>query len=456
MEKTVKKERIINVKREFNSMYYRSFHSSNYGLYLYENNLIQERIKSNSSNILIKNELKDNYNYSFFNAKNNDFNINCNEYQKILEKHHKQKVFLNYSYLVNKNSSVVDKEKNLMSVSYSANHSLKYYAEMQNLIDYYNYTNGVLRNYIPLFLTITLDGCYRDFLNGDFSRFDAERNHHEIPKDLRYKYSLKHSYSINDLVKVLNYQHKKMRDRYLNKYKDTKHDYIKVFEPHKNGVPHLHCLWFIPNDKDLINYLKKIFIECCPAPQNRSKKGLNTEQKKNEELQGFQISIKNSSAYIIKYIQKTFRDVKNNCKLSKINAWYIINKVRRFTRSNIITNNNQTFPLKIWRTLGGYFQDYLKEYEYFSDIEKGFYRPIKLSEFIQYFEYGFSCISYNFNTKKAPFFIDVVINNFRFFYTKKNLFITKLYRNKEHIIHKQKNNSYYVLPYSENHIRGII
>lgn len=449
----LKKERINNVsKRDFNNMYFHSFRSSNYAKYLYENDLSNNYyFKNDNKKLLIRNELEKQKNdaLGYFNSKNKTFNLTDNDYNKILEKYDKQKTYLKYSYLKNKNNKNDNKQITLLDISYSANHSIKYYAELQNLIDYFSYTNNVLRGYIPLFLTITLDGCYRNFLNADFVGFSAKRNDKEIPKELRYKYNLKYAYSINDLVKVLNYQHKKMRDRYFNKYKGIKFDYIKVFEPHKNGVPHLHCIWFIPNDKELINYLKKIFIECCPAPQNKTTKGLDKMQIINGDLMGFQLSVKNSTAYILKYIQKTFRDVKNEKSLNKINAWYIINKVRRFTRSNIITNNDYSFPLRIWRTLGGYFQEHLKINEYFESIDKYYQRPIRLSEFMQSFVNNDTYISYNFNIKKAPIFIDVVIDGLRFFYNKSKIYVTKIFNKSEKIISKHKVKQYQIIPYCD-------
>lgn len=356
-----------------------------------------------------------------FDKNNTTYGLTNADYEKIKLKHLMQQAFLQSSFIRNDKMGFV---KSLYDLSYSANHSVKYYAELQNICKYYTYSNK-MKGYIPLFFTITLDGCYRDFLNGNFKGFNARRNDLEIPKPLRYKYMRKEPYSIKELVSVLNYQHKKLRDRYINRYRKQKHemtkDFFKVFEPHKNGVPHLHAVWFVPNDKSIIDYIKKCFFECCPAPRHKSTDNINHKQRKNGETNCFQISIKNSTAYIMKYLQKTFRDVKKDEPLSLIHAWYIQNKVRRFTRSHIITKNNDRFPLFVWRKMGAVLQTYFKE-KTFIEVNDGYEcgeKPIELYEFLQWFgDYGNDGrISYNTNKDKGEMFIKIVVGVYTFYYS---------------------------------------
>lgn len=153
-------------------------------------------------------------------------------------------------------------------------------------------------------------------------------------------------------------------------------------------------------------------------------------------------------AYIMKYLQKTFRDVKNNKPLSRLNAWYMLYKVRRFTRSFIVTDNKCRFPLHIWRKIGIFLQKYLFETESVVINEKlqKFKRKIKLCEFLQYFYKQGNYISYNFNKLKAPIYIDIVCNYTRFFYYNNSFYITKIILNKEVIQEKINFNSYLIVP----------
>lgn len=328
------------------------------------------------------------------------YGLNYFEYTQIQEKH-----FRNYCY--QKTSYITDNQSNkisLFDISYNANINPKYSYELINILTYYKDFNFCVNGYIPIFITITLDGCYRRMIKGDYSEFNENRLNNEFPKHLRYKYHIKEELSIKECCEILNYQHKKMRDRYFNKYKGIKYDYIKVFEPHKNGVPHLHCIWFIPNDKELIQYLKKIFIECCPAPQNRSKKGLSAEQKKNGEMQGFQLEIKDCVGYVMKYIFKTFKNTKKDKKLSPCHAWYIRHKVRRVCRSHLKTYNNYSFPICAYRKL----YSVLKKLNYndLGDVLFTFWNNENLK------------ISYNLNPKKGKVFIDLELHCIKIFYTK--------------------------------------
>lgn len=107
----------------------------------------------------------------------------------------------------------------LNDISYNANYNIKYSYELLNIINSYGDFNSCLYNNIPLFLTITLDGCYRRMLKGNYSEFNEVRLKKEFPKHLRYKYYSNIALSIKDCYEIVCYQHKKMRDRYLNKYK---------------------------------------------------------------------------------------------------------------------------------------------------------------------------------------------------------------------------------------------
>lgn len=357
-------------------------------------------------------------------------------------KQSQEKLLKNYVFQINSNLIDTDNKNNtikLKNISYNANINIKYCYELLNIIHSYNNFNKCLRSYIPVFITITLDGCYRRMIKGDYSEFNEKRAINEMPKNIRHKYYLNIPLDIKDCYNILNYQHKKMRDRFLNKYKNIFHDFIKVPEPHKNGVPHLHSLWFIPNDKDLIKYLKKIFKECCPAPQNHTKKGLSKELLINDDTQGFQLGIKNSVGYIMKYIFKTFRNIyKKDYKINKSNAWYIVYKIRRLTRSHIKTYNNYKFSLCAYRKIRGV----LKSLGY-NDLS---------SILWQFFNDETSFIKYNLNNKKGLIFIDLRLPNVDIYYTKEQTTIVKYKNTEKTIIYKKEiiKNKTYIIDFNKN------
>ncbi|WP_267523534.1 hypothetical protein [Campylobacter sp. MG1] len=330
-----------------------------------------------------------------------------------------------------------DEKLSIFDISYNANINIKYSYELLNIIDLYGSYNQCILTYIPIFITITLDGCYRRMLKGDYKEFNETRLNNEIPKYLRYKYDLKKPLNIKDCYNILNYQHKKMRDRYLNKYKNICHDFIKVPEPHKNGVPHLHCLWFVPNDENLIKYLRKIFKECCPAPQNHTQKGLSKEQILKGDTQGFQTNINDTCAYITKYIFKTFRNIHNkDYKINKLHAWYINYKIRRFTRSHLKTCNNYRFPIIVYRKIRHHLINL--GYKDLSDC------------FFAFFSNEKCFINYNLNRKKGDIYINISLLGKTISYTKQQTIINHYGDNNK--IYKQdiiKNNTY-VLDYDKN------
>ena len=104
-------------------------------------------------------------------------------------------------------------EKTLLDISYGANVSERYYSRLLNKIDTFN-TISISHNLVPIFLTCTLDGFFRDFKDGDFSRFDEEtrdKYKKRIPNNDRGGYYLdmidkKVPLDNKDLYKILGYQ----------------------------------------------------------------------------------------------------------------------------------------------------------------------------------------------------------------------------------------------------------
>ena len=87
--------------------------------------------------------------------------------QKIQLKHSKQREYLSNSEFETSSGQI----KTLLDVSFSANHSPRYYTELLNKINTLNdlMNSEINVTYKPVFITITLDGFFRDFLYTCFS-----------------------------------------------------------------------------------------------------------------------------------------------------------------------------------------------------------------------------------------------------------------------------------------------
>ena len=229
--------------------------------------------------------------------------------------------------------------KSLLDISFSANHSKRYYSEIINKINTMNEIIATQETeYQAIFITVTLDGFFRDFLKGNFSRYNPLKHSKIIPNNATYgflkdKVENNQKFTIKDLYNVLNFQ--LYRFQSTLSYRQIKKDghkahYIRVCEPHKkDGVPHLHIMLYVP--KIYLNSLKNQYSKSFPAPQNS--KLLNTN-KKDTQLQGFQWLIESAPAYILKYIFKSFLDVQNENELDYLQAWYIKHRILRVVTSH--------------------------------------------------------------------------------------------------------------------------
>lgn len=278
-------------------------------------------------------------------VKEYDYSISDIELSIIQDKFNKNLSFLNSHFIKNKR---LNKMKKLSDVTYASNYCKNYHSELLNRAEVFISTNKE-RNYIPVFITATLDSKFRDLLFADYSRFNND-DLKCLSKELKQKMKNQEAFSNKDLIKLLSHKIKLFNNFYNRKYKAYKIQYIRTYEPHRRlGVPHLHMLIFLPNNKKIIYDIKTAFLRLFPAPRNKSTDKITKDQVKNGELNCFQISIKNSLAYIMKYLQKTFINLKKsnfeNIKLDKNLAWYIKYNVRRFSMSRTV------LPLWIYRKM---------------------------------------------------------------------------------------------------------
>lgn len=132
--------------------------------------------------------------------------------------------------------------------------------------------------------------------------------------------------------------------------------YFRVYEPQEDGTPHIHFSMFVPDDKLLIvkNRFEDYFKEEYPKLQV-----------------DFKIDIENPVAYLMKYILKTFDDLReDDSKISDLSLWYLANKITRFYTSKTLIS------LEVYRKLNGKYELLEltrmfrnKEINYFVDIE---------------------------------------------------------------------------------------
>ena len=287
--------------------------------------------------------------------------------KNIQKKHDLQRNFLSNSTFETSTGQV----KSLLDVSFSANHSPRYYTELLNKINTLNdlMNSDIETTYKPVFITVTLDGFYRGFLNGHFNKYDDKKHFKQVPNNerfgfLRDKIKNKQKFTIKDLYNVLNFQLDLFRKSQI--FKDVKKNnhkihYIRVCEPHKkDGVPHLHIMMYVPIQ--YVDKLKQFYIKYFPAPQNLKPLNKNID---DGQLKGFQYDIKSAPAYILKYIFKSFLDVKNQSEIDYLQAWYIKNRILRVVTSHSI------IPAWVYRKLIPLEKDwyYLTDIKNYSNCE---------------------------------------------------------------------------------------
>lgn len=269
----------------------------------------------------------------------------------------------------------------LMDLSFSANHSQRYYAQLANKIN--TMENIALNEGLHAnFLTMTLDGFYRDLLKGDYKRFNAfkqakrDKILKSVPDNdklgfIRFKMSQEEKLTIKDLYNILNYQMLQFRSSssFKNLRKNNqKYIYIKTAEPHKDGVPHFHMMLFIP--KDFVGSFKKDFKRFFIAPQNSKPQKDGFKKNIPDTLQGFQTDIKSASAYIMKYINKSFLDIKSGKELDYLNAWFIKHRIMRCVTSRSVLPQWVYQKCAIFEKDWGYLTDILNSPDNHSEWNK--------------------------------------------------------------------------------------
>ena len=201
----------------------------------------------------------------------------------------------------------------------SANHSPKrYYGEVQNRVNTFSRV-AKENNLVPIFMTLTLPSEYhRCKVNKKGKLVDNPKFNGIKPKES---------------VKILTRMFAKIRqDRSLKELKKHQRLYFRVNEPHQDGTPHTHILLFVPSDR--VQRVKRAYKRLYDSRAN--------------DIQIIYDDIKNSTAYIMKYINKLLplsKAQKQSEKEEYLNAWYLRNRIIRFNSSRSLA------PLTLYRLL---------------------------------------------------------------------------------------------------------
>ncbi len=275
-----------------------------------------------------------------------NYGLSNKDLEAVKAKLAKQKNYLEQNKFLVSNG----KEKSLLDVSYSANLSKRYYPRILNKVNTFIH-HAYQHDLVPVFLTVTLDGFFRDFMKCDFSRWNKNRDNYikHIPNNDRSGFYLdyidkKNTLTPKDLYKILGHQlHRFNMSETLRNIKKDGYTYsmIRVTEPHKDGVPHFHILMHVPKQ-----YIPNLYIEFkrfFPAPQNDKILTSRTPKEISPgvyETEGFQIEIRNAAAYVLKYVLKSFVNLIEDKDIDYLQAWYVHNRIPRIITTHTLVSQD--------------------------------------------------------------------------------------------------------------------
>jgi len=216
----------------------------------------------------------------------------------------------------------VDGEKkpviNFVSNSFINPH--RYIAEINHRIDAIN-TYAKEKGLIPIFFTLTLPSEYHRR-----RRITLKSGKKIFVRNDNYNPDL----SVKDGTRKLTKMLSRIRSHRVYKTIDKNRKiYYRVVEPHKDGTPHTHILFYIP-----------------PERKERFVRALN-----NLYPNGYVVAdVKDATGYMMKYVLKTLDDLRNGeDKLTDLTYWYVYHGICRLYTSRTLA------PLEAYRRLGGYY-----------------------------------------------------------------------------------------------------
>jgi len=217
----------------------------------------------------------------------------------------KTKQFLENSYIYNKTTGLINK------IEYNSEwHLRQSYLYNTFRIDYLN-QECIENGMIPIFVTLTLPGKYH-------------------PTSPQYDNTL----SVND-----GYQ--KLQEIFRNVYNNFRIDrkkvsslkFVRVIEPHKSWIPHLHAIVYVPSEyKDLfLGHLERI---------------INNYELKQTDIKELETA-KHAVTYLLKYIDKTLSGEMD------IRGWKIYHEIKR---SLTMSNLNNGITRNVFKKLSSFVQ----------------------------------------------------------------------------------------------------
>lgn len=176
----------------------------------------------------------------------------------------------------------------------------KYFAQFQNQMHGIHQYGYVDMGFIPIFLTVTLPSEYHRLLDGETYEDMIYRGR----KFLSESWRLFRQHNFN----------KKVRDKY-----GKPPPFYKVPEPMKSGVPHLHCVIYIPKEfyKEFYKLVKRHF-------SGHTKIVAFFKKYKN--------GVHGVMAYVAKYVSKLVRSL----EMDDVGVWYCYHRFRLFTCSRTL------------------------------------------------------------------------------------------------------------------------
>ncbi|HHH53979.1 MAG TPA: hypothetical protein ENK91_09995 [Bacteroidetes bacterium] len=222
--------------------------------------------------------------------------LSYNEYVKVAYYQDKKtKKFFENSYIFNKNTGLINK------IKYDKDwHLRQSYLYNTFRIDYLN-QECIENGMIPIFLTLTLPSQYHPtskYYDDSLSVTDGYQKLQDIFRDIYNNFRI-------DRKKVDNIK------------------FIRVIEPHKSWIPHLHSIIYIPL------HLKELFLK-------HLKRIINNNKLTQTDIKVLDTA-KYAVTYLLKYTNKTLEGQ------YEIRGWKIYHKIKRsFTMSNLnsgITRN---------------------------------------------------------------------------------------------------------------------
>lgn len=166
-------------------------------------------------------------------------------------------------------------------------------------------------NLIPLFLTLTLPSTFHPFKTLNNGKTILNKNY-------KFKFlddAIKQGYiKLKNIYRIF---YKRLKNITKNIY------YIKIVEPHKSLIPHMHIMIFVPK-KHLLN-VKNLFFKVCKEHKLRRVEFDESILSEN---------INNAVGYIMKYILKTLN---SNDEFFKrwLDGWRKKYKIRACELSNL-------------------------------------------------------------------------------------------------------------------------